>query len=188
MRLRGVPLLPLLGALICGGAADKPVQTASEPKPSAKAASKDGSDKDAAPACMHCGATCGLRPVCVCKPGTKKQPRIEFDTKCEPICIPGCGGFPWLLRHRGAPAGCTSCCDARDCCPGTMRYCNRLQKETVDEEKAVIERKVAYVCRPCQGGGTIGCCGSEPPRPQRAWWPSLPWWWPRPATGTTIAP
>jgi hypothetical protein len=36
-------------------------------------------DKDKPPACMHCGATCGLEAVCVCECGTKKKPKTEYE-------------------------------------------------------------------------------------------------------------
>ena len=55
------PLLLAVVLLACG-AADKD-----------KAADKkDASQKAEKPACMHCGATCGLAPICVCEQGTKK--------------------------------------------------------------------------------------------------------------------
>ena len=80
MRHRGIAAMLLVAVLACAGAADKPAEKKKD----------DGQKKDP-PACMHCGATCGLRPICVCKPGTKKQPKFEFDVTCEPICIPEIG-------------------------------------------------------------------------------------------------
>jgi hypothetical protein len=97
----------LAAVLLACGAADKEQaadkqKDSSKPKVAEKAKGKDDKGKDdkekpkedEKPACMHCGATCGLEPICVCEPGTKKQPKVEFDVKCEPICVAGCGSKP----------------------------------------------------------------------------------------------
>jgi hypothetical protein len=84
-----VLMLMLAGGLAL--AADTPKEQAKEPAPAkapakgtekdkdkAKDKSKDKEkEKDKPPACMHCGATCGLEAVCVCECGTKKKPKTE---------------------------------------------------------------------------------------------------------------
>ena len=133
-------------------------------------------EKPKAPACRSCGSTCGLEPICVCEPGTKKKPKVEFGTECEPVCIPGCGSRPWPWGDRHPGGGCTSCCDEPCRCPGRVRSCKRLTKTTVDEEVPVIERRVEYVCAACASGGRPSCCAPPAPRP-RGWWASLHSWW-----------
>ena len=146
-------------------AAAKPAEKASD-----KPAKKEGEKADAErPACMHCGATCGLVAVCICKPGTKKLPKTEYEAKCDPICVPCCGGPPWK-GHRSV-AGCTGC-DAA-CHDAWVRQRKKLVVEKKDEEKPTIERKVAWVCRACDAGPAAGCtgCGDATP-PWAGWWPS----------------
>jgi hypothetical protein len=136
-----------------------------------KAGSKEedgGKDKEGdsgPPACIHCGATCGLTAICVCEPGTKKKTRIEFASRREPVCIPGCGGPEQRV-------GCTDC-DAEPCaCPGRVRLCNRLLAENVTEEVPAVVRKVRYVCRCCEA-----TCGGRP-RHEPCWhWTTLLRWW-----------
>ena len=79
-------------------------------KPAGKSAEKgaEKADKER-PACMHCGATCGLVAVCVCKPGTKKIPKTEYEAKCDPLCVPCCGGPPRPWGGHRRAAGCTGC-------------------------------------------------------------------------------
>jgi hypothetical protein len=126
---------------------------------------KDKERDSGPPACMHCGATCGLTAICVCEPGTKKKTRIEFASRREPVCIPGCGGPEQRV-------GCTDC-DAEPCaCPGRVRLCNRLLAETVTEEVPAVVRKVRYVCRCCEA-----TCGGRP-RHEPCWhWTTLLRWW-----------
>jgi hypothetical protein len=174
---RTITALLLAAALLACGAADKE-KTADKDKTAEKkdAATKDAPKKDEKPACMHCGATCGLVPICVCEPGTKKQPKVEFDVKCEPICVAGCGSKPWSFGRRDAHVGCTSCCEEPCGCPGWVRNRKKLQKNTTDEEVPTIKRKVAYVCDCCSGRCTAGCCEVSPhPRPS-SWWTRLAWW------------
>jgi hypothetical protein len=141
---------------------------------------KDGAKPQAAgnaespakrPACMHCGATCGLEAICVCKPGTTKKPVTEYETKCDPICVAGCSGPPWA-RHR---TGCTDCPPERCRCPGWVRDRKTLVKETKDEDVCVVERSVAYVCAGCSGTGRAGCCdAARSSGHQGRWWSA--WW------------
>ena len=127
------------------------------------------------PACRHCGATCGLEPVCVCRPGTKKKPVTEYATTCEPFCVPGCSGPPWF-RHGG---GCAGCADECGRCPGSVRSRKKLSKDTRDEEVPVVTRTVEYVCCDCRPRSTAGCCDVRPePRAENRapWWAAwLPW-------------
>lgn len=167
VRSRWWAVPALLAAAACAAAADKPAE-----KPAGKPA-----DKAPAPACMVCGATCGLTPICVCKPGTKKQPKVEFSTECEPFCVPGCSSRPWPFgSHHAARGGCTSCCDEPCRCPGRVRSRKKLTKETVDKEVPVIDRSVGYLCCGCAGERPTSC--SEPPAPRQpaGWWTRLwPW-------------
>jgi len=142
------------------------------------AGKKDAAKKDEKPACMHCGGTCCLVPICVCEPGTKKKPQVEFEVKCEPMCVAGCGSKPWPFGQCHDRVGCTSCCEEPCRCPGWVRSRKMLKKETVDEEVPTIKRKVAYVCDTCAGRGT-GCCGDRCDHRQAGWWTHLTWWWPR---------
>lgn len=144
-----------------------------KPDPVRKPEAAGAADKKP-PACMHCGATCGLEPVCVCKPGTKKKPVTEYETSCEPFCVPGCSGPPWCRRG----AGCTDCTDACSHCPATVRFRRKLSKETRDEEVATVKRTVAYVCCRCAARPQTGCCDVGPaawPMLHGAWWQA---WWP----------
>jgi hypothetical protein len=136
------------------------------------------------PACMHCGATCGLVAFCECKPGTKKTQKTEYDMTCDPVCVPGCSGFawPWDRRHcAGCTKGVSGCTDdgsdgcGADSCRAWVRQRKKLVKETKDEEKEVIERKVVWVCRGCTSGCTAP---AHPASTASGWWPA---WlrWPR---------
>jgi hypothetical protein len=169
--------------LACGaGASEKTVTNAGDPNtPKAAAKPPAANDKTASPnhakpACMHCGATCRLVPVCVCEPSTKKQPKKEYATTCEPICVPGCGSKPWPFGRWHDRARCTSCCTEPCACPGWVRNRKTLKKETVDEEVPTIKRTVAYVCDPRAGRGT-GCCGTGQPW-SSSWWTRLTSWLP----------
>jgi hypothetical protein len=155
-------------------------QTATE-KSEKKPKDDDKASKDGQPACMQCGATCGLRPVCVCKPGTKTVPEPEFSTTCEPVCIPGCGSKPWPWCRPGRWPGCTSCTDScTDCgdepcnCPGRVRQRKVLVWKTVDAEKPVVKHSVGYLCCRCEAAQRPqghGCC-----TPHRgAWQGCLDW-------------
>jgi hypothetical protein len=127
-----------------------------------------GKKEEPKPACMHCGATCGLEPVCVCEPGTKKKPKVEFEVTCEPICVAGCGSKPWPFGRWHDRGGCTSCCAEPCACRGWVRNRKKLKRETTDEEVPAIKRTVAYVC-------ATRC--SEPCKPRSSsWWSLLTAW------------
>jgi hypothetical protein len=185
-------------------AADKPAETAAVREKDAGKAKVDAKGKDTSkekdkgktpdkdakkkeeekPACMHCGATCGLAAVCVCEPGTKMRPKTEFEVKCEPICVAGCGSKPWHLHRCRDRATCTSCCEEPCECPSRVRSCKRLRLETVDEEVPTVVRKVKYVCDCCAGRCAAGCCGGRRRHTWvPAWWTDRTWWWPRKPPG-----
>jgi hypothetical protein len=127
---------------------------------------KDKAGDSGRPACLHCGATCGLTPICVCERGTKKKTRIEFESRCEPVCVAGCGG--------PLPRVCCTDCRAEPCaCPGRVRVCNRLRAHIVTEEVPAVIRKVRYVCRCCEA-----TCDGPPRHPHRWHWTTLLPWWP----------
>ena len=134
----------------------------------AMAPEKEAGQK-AGPACLRCGATCDLEPICVCTPGTKKEPKIEYDVDCEPICLAGCGSRPWQFGRRD-PVGCTACGLEPSDWPGRVRNRKLLRKETVEEEVCVVERSVAYLCGPCAGRAASGCCGNAADTPAASWW------------------
>lgn len=166
VRSRSWAVPVLMAAAACAAAADKPAE-----KPAGKPA-----DKASVPACMACGTTCGLTPICVCEPGTKKQPKTEFGVECESFCVPGCSSRPWPFGGHAARGGCTGCCAEPCRCPGHVRSRKKLTKATVDEEVHVIERSVGYLCCGCAGERPASC--SEPPaaRQPSVWWAHLwPW-------------
>jgi hypothetical protein len=173
---RPLAVIAVLVVVICHGPA--PADTG---KGADKAKAQGKSEGKERPACVHCGATCGLVAFCECKPGTKKTQKTEYDTTCDPVCVPGCSGPPWPWRHRPA-AGCTGCASgctecAGDCCNAWVRQRKKLVKETKDEEKAVVERKVVWVCRGCDGGPSAGCTGGSGAGAGKAgWWPTWLCW------------
>jgi hypothetical protein len=182
MSTRRIAIVMLAAVVACAGAADKPAGDARKTdakKEAAKDGGKDAKKKDDVAACMHCGATCGLEPVCVCEPGTKKNPKVEFEVTCEPVCIPACSQQGWCLWPHAARATCTSCCAEPCDCESRVRYVKKIKKETTDEEVAIVERKVKCVCDCCAGRCAAGCCGAMPRHRPPAWWKSLTCWWPR---------
>jgi len=120
----------------------------------------DESPKPKTPACMRCGATCGLREVCVCESSTTKKPKKEYTVTCDPICVPRWSGFSWPFARCLYGAGCTDC--QPDPCRAWVRSRKKLIPETKDEDVAVIERRVESICDRCAGCGKPGCCGSDP--------------------------
>jgi hypothetical protein len=172
----GSPRSPAAGS---AGTA-KQAATAGSAKQSAEqpSATKPATDakKEAKPACRLCGGHCGLTPVCVCEPGTKKKPKTTYSMKCEPVCVP----TPRLLPggHGQAPSCTGQPCDG-GCAAATIRTKKSLQKTITDEEVDVLNRKVEYICHHCSGteppSGCVSCTGLGSPMPRRPWWP---WGWP----------
>ena len=162
------------GAAKANAAAEKPAGKGAN-KPTEKKAEKAEAER---PACMHCGATCGLVAVCICKPGTKKTPKTEYEAKSDPICVPCCGGPPWPCGGHRRAAGCTGCerCDT-ECHDAWVRQRKKLVVEKKDEEKPTVERKVAWVCRVCETPEPVGCTGGVHAAPRSGWWPT---WLPHP--------
>ena len=174
-------ILSLIPSLISASdlavAADAVVATDTEKKKEEKKKdeSKKEKSKDEQPACMHCGARCGLEAVCVCECGTKKNPKTEYEAKCDPICVPRCSGLPWPFSRCRHGGGCTDC--QSDACRAWVRHRKTLVKETKDEEVSVIERNVKYVCCQCSATGKTGCCGGEAAG-HGGWWPHWLRWMP----------
>jgi hypothetical protein len=163
------------GAAKANAAAKKPAGKGAN-KPTEKEAEKSEAER---PACMHCGATCGLVAVCVCKPGTRKTPKTEYEAKSDPLCVPCCSGPPWPWGGHRRAVGCTGCtgCET-ECQDAWVRQRKKLVKETKDEEKPTLERKVAWLCRGCGSDRPVSCTGGSDAAPRRAgWWPS---WLPHP--------
>lgn len=153
----------------------QPQQPAGDHKPEAKesAPAKKADSKEAKPACRSCGGRCGLSPVCVCEPGTKKKSKTSYSMKCEPVCVP----TPRLL-HGGGHGHAASCtggpCDGR-CADATVRTKKSLMKTVTEEEVDIVTRKIEYVCCHCTGtdsASTCPSCTTLPPRPG----PHRPWW------------
>lgn len=190
MHRRIVTILLLSTVLLACGAADKekkentaaePIDAGNQQAPGKVKNDRGPSAKKTAkavmkPACVHCGATCGLAAICVCQPGTKTQPKVEFDVECEPVCIAGCGSMPWPLGNGGRGAGCTNGCEDPCLCPTRVRNRKRLKKETVDEDVPTINRKVVYVCDCCAGRCAGGCSSGVPCPRLSSWWTRLGWW------------
>lgn len=104
-------------------------------------------DEVAADDCMAPSCTrARLYPVCrrVCV--TKKKPHVEYDVKCELVCIPGCR----LLE---------SCRDGCTCGNAVIREKKTLLKKTTEKEVQTYEYKIVWVCRACAFGG--GCSGGR---------------------------
>lgn len=179
--------LPLFLALLLATVAVPPAGSAAEgdaPKPAKKPLAKeaeasgrksDGKEKPR-PACMVCGATCGLTPVCVCETSTKKKPVVEFEVDCDRICVPRCGGLPWPFSTR-KPTTCVGCTTGCETCRGWIRTRRTLHTTQRHEEVPVVRRTVEYVCDACGQGP--GCCGGHA-APRSAWPAWLPRWSPPP--------
>lgn len=166
-------LLPLMRS---GPAAPESKPAEAKPAKERKDAKQEPREKAERerPACMHCGATCGLVPMCICTPGTRKVQKTEYETICDPVCVPCCSGPPWKCHH--GVTNCTAC--EAECPAAWVRQRKKLIVEKKDEEKPAIERKVVWVCRGCDAGTPVGCTGGGDASPRRSsWWPS---WLPHP--------
>jgi len=92
------------------------------------------------------GCPGGLVPVCRRVPTTRKKLHVEYDLKCEPVCVPGCG----LLGHHAGECRCGS---------ARVREKKTLLKKVTEQEIASHEYKIFWVCRACAFG--TGCCGER---------------------------
>jgi hypothetical protein len=122
------------------------VAAADKPSAGSKAApAPDAAERDA----LHCPRG-GLYPVCRRVPVTKKKPHVEYDMKCEHVCVPGCS----LLAE---------CRDGDGCGCGNIRIREKktLLKKVTQQEVSSFEYKIVWVCRACAFGG--GCCGPATP-------------------------
>ncbi|NBU39258.1 MAG: hypothetical protein EBS51_00270 [Planctomycetia bacterium] len=125
-------------------------------KDDAKSDKKDGKKKEETNDC--CGRP-GMIPVCRCKPITKKKSHTEYDTKCELVCVPGCGLLHGhcLGGHGAGHApgccddGCPSCADVR------IRQRKTLQKRVTEKEYDSYEFKIEWVPARCAFGGCTEC-------------------------------
>lgn len=133
----------------------------------------------AQPACRMCGGSCGLEPVCVCEPSTKKRPKTTYSMKCESVCVPAPCLVPGGHGHHHAPA-CTGVPGGGGCSNAVVRTKKSLLKTVTEEEVDVVVRKVEHICRHCSGidvAGSCLTCTTPGPAPwqRRPWWP---WSWP----------
>ena len=124
-----------------------------------KDATGDKKDEKGKKETNDCCGRPGMIPVCRCVPITKKKSHTEYDTKCELVCVPGCG----LLHGRclgghgsgHSPGccddGCPSCADVR------IRQRKTLQKRVTEKEYDTYEFKIEWVPASCAFGGCTEC-------------------------------
>lgn len=97
----------------------------------------------------------GMIPVCRCVPVTKKKSHTEYDTKCELVCVPGCGllhGHDTKCMAAGCTGvGCPSCADVR------IRQRKTLLKRVTEKEYDTYEFKIEWVPARCAFGGCLDC-------------------------------
>jgi hypothetical protein len=106
--------------------------------------------------CVSCTGSPRLVPICRKVPVKKKKPHVEYDIKCELVCVPGCG----CLGHgNSGGVGCTDCDEGR-CDDVRVRQKKTLLKTVTEKETESYEYKVEWVCADCAAGS--GCCGSSP--------------------------
>jgi hypothetical protein len=184
-----------LGTSLPGAAGDpeSPKRASEQKNREAKEQKAKGKDKDkdkdeeAPPKCSRCGARCGLVAFCRCEPGKKKKPKVEYDVKCDPICVARCGGL--ACRHASRNGSCcddcsqVNCsqanCSQEDCCNAWVRQRKVLKKTTTDEEVDTIKRTVEYVCCRClepPGCAAEASC-TEAGGKHRQWLTSICEWW-----------
>jgi hypothetical protein len=112
---------------------------AAEPAPAPPAEPRPAAAGPEAPP-RHCPRG-GLYPICRRVPLKKKKPHVEYQIKCEPVCVPGA----CLL------GGCSTGCG----CGTTIREKKSLLKKTTEKEVDSYEYKIVWVCRACAFGD--GC-------------------------------
>lgn len=135
--------------------ADQPKAVEAEKKPKDLKKADPVKKADDPPECIQCGATCGLIPFCKCEPSTKKKCKTIYDSRCELVCVPGCG-CPSHGRHQRA--GCTAC--EQSCGKMRVREKKTLLKTVKEEEVDTVKHTVAYICECCAGlRGSSSCTG-----------------------------
>jgi hypothetical protein len=145
-----------------GAAPEPPLSfdyTPAEAIPVAKAsipAASYTAEAEYASGCLSCTGSPRLMPVCRRVPIKKKTPHVEYEMKCELVCVPGCG----CLRHgHEAPVGCTDCDDGR-CDNVRVRQKKLLVKKVTEKETESYGYKVEWVCADCAAGRS--CRGTGP--------------------------
>lgn len=142
-------------------APEPPLSFGDPPAEAIPAAAADGPAASAIPeaeyagGCVSCTGSPRLVPVCRKVPIKKKKPHVEYEMKCELVCVPGCG----CLKHGTGPVGCTDCDDSR-CDDVRVRQKKLLVKKITEKETDSYEYKVEWVCADCAAGRR--CCGSGP--------------------------
>jgi hypothetical protein len=132
-----------LGAMLAAAALAAEPAPAPPTEPPRAAADQEAS----APSCPRGG----LYPVCRRVPLKKKKPHVEYQMKCEPVCVPGAG----LL------GGCSTGCG---CGTTTIREKKSLLKKTTEQEVDSYEYKLVWVCRACAFGDGCRPRAEVPPR------------------------
>jgi len=171
------PVLLILAAASLVQAAEQAADAAKNPPAaSGKAATPPAPYEDSESTPGASGGCCGgpkLVPVCRCVPTTKKKPKTEYEVKCEPVCVPGCGKHLFGKRHSGcsgsSPDG-AGCCDQPCCDHATIRQKKTLLKKVVEKEEDALEYKVEWVCATCAAGCCPdGCSAGAAAAPGRRW-------------------
>lgn len=145
-------------------APEPPLSFGDPPAEAIPAAAADGPAASAIPeaeyagGCVSCTGSPRLVPICRRVPVKKKKPHVEYEMKCELVCVPGCG---CLTHGHQAAVGCTDCDEAR-CDDMRVRQKKLLVKKVTEKETESYEYKVEWVCADCAAGRT--CCGSGPAR------------------------
>jgi hypothetical protein len=93
----------------------------------------------------------GLYPICCRVPLRKKKPHVEYQIKCERVCVPGAG----LL------GGCSTGCR---CGTTTIREKKSLLKKMTEQEVDSYDYKILWVCRDCAFGDGCRPRAEVPPR------------------------
>jgi hypothetical protein len=93
----------------------------------------------------------GLYPICRRVPLKKKKPHVEYQMKCERVCVPAAG----LL------GGCSTGCG---CGSTRIREKKSLLKKTTEKEVDSYEYKLVWVCRACAFGDGCRPRAEVPPR------------------------
>jgi hypothetical protein len=103
--------------------------------------------------CLSCTGSPRLVPICRRVPIKKKTPHVEYEMKCELVCVPGCD----CRRHGRGPVGCIDS-DENGCGDAHVRQKKLLVKKVTEKETESYEYRVEWVCADCAAGQ--GRCGS----------------------------